>query len=75
MHLAAAGVELAFSYYGGHRRFDDWDRFDVRRIPVELDVTGDTFCSMARWPALVGAPRGERLTVRVRDTMRGWLGL
>ena len=74
-HLAEAGVELAFSYYGGHRRFDDWDRFDVRRIPVELEVTGDTFCSMARWPALVGAPRGERLTVRVRDTMRGWLGL
>ena len=73
-HLTAAGVELAFSYYGGHRRYDDWDPLDVRRIPVELDVTGDTFRSMARWPALLGAPRGEPWAARVRDTVREWVG-
>jgi peptidoglycan/xylan/chitin deacetylase (PgdA/CDA1 family) len=73
-HLAEAGVELAFSYYGGHRRFDEWDPYDVRRVPVELGVTGDTFRSLVRWPALVGAPREERLAVRVRDTLRGWVG-
>jgi len=74
-HLAAAGVELAFSYYGGHRRYDDWDPFDVRRIPVELDVAGARFRSLASWPALIGAPRGEQLAVRIRDTVRGWVGL
>jgi len=73
-HLAAAGVELAFTYYGGYRRFADWDPFDVRRIAVEPDVSGDAFRSRARWPGLLGAPRGQGLAPRVRDTMRGWLG-
>jgi peptidoglycan/xylan/chitin deacetylase (PgdA/CDA1 family) len=74
-HLAAAGVDLAFTYYGGHRRYDDWDPLDVRRIAVEMDVTAEVFRAMARWPALVGAPRGEPWSARVGETLRGWTGL
>jgi peptidoglycan/xylan/chitin deacetylase (PgdA/CDA1 family) len=29
--LVDNGVEYAFSYYGGYRRFNDWDPHDVRR--------------------------------------------
>jgi peptidoglycan/xylan/chitin deacetylase (PgdA/CDA1 family) len=72
--LAAAGVELAFTYYGGHRRYDDWDPFDVRRIPVERDVTAGLFRSLVRWPALIGAPRGVPWGARARETLREWVG-
>ena len=41
--LREAGVELAFSYYGGFSRFDDWDAYDVRRIAVETGVTAHQF--------------------------------
>jgi hypothetical protein len=67
-------VDLAFTYYGGHRRYDAWDPLDVRRIPVERDVTAEVFRAMARWPALVGAPRGEPWSARVGETLRGWTG-
>ncbi|HWG07940.1 MAG TPA: polysaccharide deacetylase family protein [Solirubrobacteraceae bacterium] len=32
--LADAGVELAFSFYGGFGRFADWDPYDVPRVHV-----------------------------------------
>jgi peptidoglycan/xylan/chitin deacetylase (PgdA/CDA1 family) len=37
--LREAGVETAYSYYGGFRRFGDWDNYDVRRIEVAQSTT------------------------------------
>lgn len=34
-------VELAFSYYGGFRRWEDWDPYDIRRVGMEPDVSLD----------------------------------
>lgn len=73
--LAEAGVELAFSDYGGYRRYDDWDPLDVRRIAVETYVTGDYFRSLARWPSLMAPRRGQGLAARVGDALRGWIGI
>jgi peptidoglycan/xylan/chitin deacetylase (PgdA/CDA1 family) len=70
--LAAAGVELAFTYYGGFSRYDDWDPLDVRRIAVELDVSGSRFRRVARWPAL-STPRGRGWPSGVRATLRRWV--
>jgi peptidoglycan/xylan/chitin deacetylase (PgdA/CDA1 family) len=50
--LAAAGVEYAFSYYGGYRRFTHWDDYDVRRVAVETELTRDWFRSMLTLPHL-----------------------
>lgn len=50
--LRDAGVELAFSYYGGLRRFDDWDSYDVRRTAVELDVDQHRFEATMTLPQL-----------------------
>jgi peptidoglycan/xylan/chitin deacetylase (PgdA/CDA1 family) len=41
--LQEEGVPLAFSYYGGFRRFDPWDAYDIRRIPVEQDTNSSLF--------------------------------
>jgi hypothetical protein len=48
--LREAGVHHAFSYYGGFRRFDDWDALDVRRVPVEPYLTPDWFRSIVTLP-------------------------
>lgn len=48
--LRENGVELAFSYYGGFSRFDQWDAFDVRRTAVELDVTNHRFQAITTLP-------------------------
>jgi peptidoglycan/xylan/chitin deacetylase (PgdA/CDA1 family) len=48
--LREAGVQYAFSYYGGFRRFDDWDEYDVRRVPVESYLTGHWFRSIVSLP-------------------------
>jgi peptidoglycan/xylan/chitin deacetylase (PgdA/CDA1 family) len=72
--LSAAGVELAFSYYGGYRRYDDWDPLDVRRIAVETYIDGDYFRTVARWPALMAPLPGQRWPGRVRELMRAWVG-
>lgn len=48
--LRHVGVQFAFSYYGGFRRFDQWDDLDIRRVPVESDT------SRARFRAIVAAP-------------------
>jgi len=34
--LRDAGVELAFSFYGGFARFDRWDPYDVPRVHVSV---------------------------------------
>jgi hypothetical protein len=72
--LRTAGVELAFSYYGGYRRYDDWDPLDVRRIAVEPYIEGDYFRSVARWPALMAPRPGQGWPARVRELLRAWVG-
>jgi peptidoglycan/xylan/chitin deacetylase (PgdA/CDA1 family) len=52
--LREQGVHLAFSYYGGFRRFDDWDEFDVRRISVESDMALHFVQSRVELPQLFG---------------------
>lgn len=48
--LKEAGVQYAFSYYAGYRRFTDWDDYDIRRIPVESYLTRDWFRSILTMP-------------------------
>jgi peptidoglycan/xylan/chitin deacetylase (PgdA/CDA1 family) len=50
--LREAGVECAFSYYGGFRSFDEWDDYDVRRVGVETDVTAESFRAIVSLPRL-----------------------
>ena len=48
--LREAGVAYAFSYYGGYRRYDDWDDYDVRRVAIEPEVSADWFRSIITLP-------------------------
>ena len=48
--LREAGVQYAFSYYGGFRRFGDWNNYDVRRVAVETYVTSEWFRSIVSLP-------------------------
>ena len=48
--LREAGVQYAFSYYGGFRRFGDWNNYDVRRVAVETYLTADWFRSIVTLP-------------------------
>lgn len=48
--LKNAGVEAAFSYYGGFSRFDRWDPYDVRRAAIELDVSHPWFEAILALP-------------------------
>lgn len=50
--LHEAGVLYAFSYYGGFRRFDAWDDYDLRRVAVEPYVTPEWFRSIVSVPTL-----------------------
>ncbi len=52
--LREAGIDFAFSYYGGTRRFDDWDDYDVRRILVEPDLSNDMLSAIFTLPELFG---------------------
>jgi peptidoglycan/xylan/chitin deacetylase (PgdA/CDA1 family) len=51
--LREAGVRYAFSYYGGFRRFGDWDNYDVRRVAVETYLTPEWFRSILTLPQLL----------------------
>jgi peptidoglycan/xylan/chitin deacetylase (PgdA/CDA1 family) len=51
--LREAGVRYAFSYYGGFRRFGDWNNYDVRRVAVETHLTPDWFRSIVTLPQLL----------------------
>ena len=51
--LREAGVRYAFSYYGGFRRFGDWDNYDVRRVAVETYLTPEWFRSIVTLPQLL----------------------
>ena len=48
--LREAGVRFAFSYYGGFRRFSDWDDYDIRRVAIETYLTRDWARSLAALP-------------------------
>jgi peptidoglycan/xylan/chitin deacetylase (PgdA/CDA1 family) len=48
--LAGNGVEFGFSYYGGYRRFTDWDPYDIRRRWLSRSVTRDRFALMLTLP-------------------------
>jgi len=48
--MREAGVQYAFSYYGGFRRFDNWNNYDVRRVAVETYLTTDWFRSIVTLP-------------------------
>jgi peptidoglycan/xylan/chitin deacetylase (PgdA/CDA1 family) len=50
--LREAGVQFAFSHYGGFRQFRDWDDYDIRRVAIEPYVTPDWFRSIASLPHL-----------------------
>lgn len=50
--LREAGVRFAFSYYGGFRRFRDWDDYDVRRVPIENCMTSDCLRAIVSSPML-----------------------
>jgi peptidoglycan/xylan/chitin deacetylase (PgdA/CDA1 family) len=52
--LRKCGVDYAFSHYGGISGFDDWDDLDIRRIPVEREMSFDYFRTMATLPRLYG---------------------
>lgn len=50
--LADCGVEMAFTYYGGYRRFESWDPLDIRRTPVELCDSHQRFTAALTLPQL-----------------------
>jgi len=50
--LREAGVQTAFSYYGGFRPIESWDDYDVRRIPIEQSDTFDEFRAKVTAPGL-----------------------
>ena len=50
--LRQAGVSYAFSYYGGYRRFDDWNDYDIRRVAVERELSVDWFRCIISLPQL-----------------------
>ena len=71
--LEAAGVELAFSYYGGFNRADQaWDRFDIRRMGIDLIHDGPRFRATVCLPSLYGL-RDEFLAKRVLAAARDLL--
>lgn len=48
--LREAGVQFAFSYYGGFRNFTTWDEYDIRRVAVEPYITEDLFRAIVNLP-------------------------
>jgi peptidoglycan/xylan/chitin deacetylase (PgdA/CDA1 family) len=41
--LKRIGVQYAFSSYAGYRRLQDWDDYNIGRVPVESYLTADWF--------------------------------
>ena len=60
--LREAGVQYAFSYYGGYRTFDDWDDLDVRRIAIECEMGPAAVRAIVTLPWLFGRSRRTRRT-------------
>lgn len=51
------GFDLAFSFYGGYRRFADWDPYDVRRATVSATTPASLFRAMLTLPELFARRR------------------
>ena len=64
--LQEAGVQFAFSYYGGFRGFDDWDQFDIRRVAIESDTSLPLFRSAVALPRWFGRARTQSPSETVR---------
>jgi peptidoglycan/xylan/chitin deacetylase (PgdA/CDA1 family) len=52
--LEKAGVQYAFSYYGGLGRFDKWDDLDVRRTGIVSNMGPDWMRAVVTLPTLCG---------------------
>jgi len=52
--LMRAGVQCAFSYYGGLQRLDHVDDFDLPRIPIESFMDRDWFQAVVTLPMVFG---------------------
>jgi peptidoglycan/xylan/chitin deacetylase (PgdA/CDA1 family) len=50
--LVDNGVEYAFSYYGGYRKFNDWDPHDVRRRWLTRTMLPQRFTMMLALPQI-----------------------
>jgi peptidoglycan/xylan/chitin deacetylase (PgdA/CDA1 family) len=50
--LVDNGIEYAFSYYGGYRRFNDWDPYDVRRRWLTRTMVAQRFTMMLAFPQI-----------------------
>ncbi len=50
--LANAGIEYAYSYSGGYQGVTGWDRYDLKRTPVEAHHSQAFFRSMLSLPRL-----------------------
>jgi peptidoglycan/xylan/chitin deacetylase (PgdA/CDA1 family) len=61
--LREEGVRFAFSFYGGTRRFGDWDDYDIRRLGIDRSVSLDLFRATVSLPQvfcrLPRAPKGR----------------
>lgn len=57
--LAASGVELAFSFYGGYQRATDWNPYDVRRCCVGMTVSPRRFALMSTVPQVFSRPQPD----------------
>jgi peptidoglycan/xylan/chitin deacetylase (PgdA/CDA1 family) len=52
--LKKAGVQYAFSYYGGLGKFDEWDDLDVKRVAVVANMGLDWIRALVTLPGLCG---------------------
>ncbi len=50
--VAETGYTAAFSFYGGHNRVGEHNRFDLRRIPIAPEVTRPLFKARAMYTPL-----------------------
>jgi peptidoglycan/xylan/chitin deacetylase (PgdA/CDA1 family) len=52
--LERVGVQYAFSYYAGVALFDKWDKYDIRRLPIDNDHSFDHFRAIVMLPQMFG---------------------
>ncbi len=50
--LKGNGIRWAFSYYGGYSRLDEFDPYDIPRVPVETDLSMPQFRAIAALPQI-----------------------
>ena len=55
--LRRAGVQYAFSYYGGVRSFKTWDDLDIQRVSIDSNMTLEWVQALVTLPSLYGRAR------------------